>query len=306
MGEVRPLRAASGVLITDDLLDSWTIHMEASGLASRTIKIYLTQVNAWRDWCVSSGQQPALQRDIVVAFLASERARGLAANSVKTRFRAINVLANWLHDEGLAPANALRGVKVPTPVLDPPPVLSEEDLAALIRACAGTRFIDRRDAAALRLLMDTGMRASECVGIQLDDLQLRKRLVTVHGKGGRTRTIPFEGKTAVALDRYLRQRRTHRYADHPALWLGERGPLAYDGLSYALAQRAERAEIEGFHLHRLRHTLAHRWLAAGGSELGLQDVAGWTSPAMLARYGASARAERAIAEANRLHLNQDL
>lgn len=306
MGNVRPLRAAGGVLITDDVLDSWTIHMEAGGLANRTIKIYLTQVNAWREWCVSSGQQPVLGRDIVVAFLASERARGLAANSVKTRFRALNVLANWLHHEGLAPANALRGVKVPTPVVDPPPILSEEDLEALVAACKGSRFIDVRDAAALRLLMDTGMRASECVGIQLDDLLVRKRLVTVRGKGGRIRTVPFEGKTAVALDRYLRQRRTHKYSEHRALWLGERGPLAYDGLAYALEQRAVRAGIEGFHLHRLRHTLAHRWLAAGGSELGLQDVAGWTSPAMLARYGASARAERAIAEANRLQLNEGL
>ena len=59
MGDVRPLRANGGVLITDDVLDSWTIHMEASGLASRTIKIYMTQVTAWRAWCIRSGPSAA-------------------------------------------------------------------------------------------------------------------------------------------------------------------------------------------------------------------------------------------------------
>lgn len=306
MGKVRPLRSHSSVAITDDLLDSWVIHMEAAAASQRTITIYLTQVNAWRAWCVATDQAPSLTRDSVVGFLAAERARGLAANTVKTRFRGLSVLANWLNNEGLTQGNVLKSVKVPTPVTDPPPVLEDEELASLLKACSGRRFIDRRDSAIARLLMDTGMRASECVGLELDDLSLRNKTVTVTGKGGRKRTIPYGGKTAVAIDRYLRLRRIHKYSDSKALWLSERGTLKYDGLAYAMEQRAQAAGIEGFHLHRLRHTLAHRWMAAGGSELGLQDIAGWSSSAMIARYGASARAERAAAEARRLNLNEDL
>lgn len=280
--------------------------MEAAAASQRTITIYLTQVNAWRAWCVATDQAPSLTRDSVVGFLAAERARGLAANTVKTRFRGLSVLANWLNNEGLTQGNVLKSVKVPTPVTDPPPVLEDEELASLLKACSGRRFIDRRDSAIARLLMDTGMRASECVGLELDDLSLRNKTVTVTGKGGRKRTIPYGGKTAVAIDRYLRLRRIHKYSDSKALWLSERGTLKYDGLAYAMEQRAQAAGIEGFHLHRLRHTLAHRWMAAGGSELGLQDIAGWSSSAMIARYGASARAERAAAEARRLNLNEDL
>lgn len=306
MGKVRPLRSHTSVPIVDDLMESWVIHMEAAGTSQRTITIYTTQVKAWRAWCEATDQAPLLTRDSVVGFLAAERARGMAANTVKTRFRGLSVLASWLNNEGLTQGNVLKGVKVATPVTDPPPVLDEEELALLLKACSGRRFIDRRDSAIARLLMDTGMRASECVGLELDDLSLRNKTVTVTGKGGRKRTIPYGGKTAVAIDRYVRLRRVHKYADSKALWLSERGALKYDGLAYAMEQRAKVAGIQGFHLHRLRHTLAHRWMAAGGSELGLQDIGGWSSSAMIARYGASARAERAASESRRLNLNEDL
>lgn len=82
--------------------------------------------------------------------------------------------------------------------------------------------------------------------------------------------------------------------------------MTYDGIADALEVRAEAAGIDGFHMHLLRHTLAHRWLAAGGSELGLMDVAGWRSREMVARYGAAQRAARAQAEHRRLSLGDDL
>ena len=61
-----------------------------------------------------------------------------------------------------------------------------------------------------------------------------------------------------------------------------------------LKRRAAAAGIEGMHAHRFRHTFAHEWLAAGGTEVDLQSLGGWRSREMLARYGASVRSERAI------------
>jgi integrase len=65
-----------------------------------------------------------------------------------------------------------------------------------------------------------------------------------------------------------------------------------------LKLRGRAADIEGLHPHRLRHTFAHRFRAQGGAEGDLAQLGGWRSPAMLARYGASAAAERAV-EAHR-------
>src|SRR5204863_9741412 len=115
--------------------------------------------------------------------------------------------------------------------------------------------------------------------------------------------VPFAPQTARAIDRYLRLRRGHRLADTPALWLGAHGKtLGYSGLHQALGIRAAQAGIAGFHPHVLRHTAAHRWLAAGGTEGGLMATAGWANRAMLDRYAAATRAERAAAEARGLNL----
>jgi len=68
--------------------------------------------------------------------------------------------------------------------------------------------------------------------------------------------------------------------------------------------RAQRAGIDGFHPHILRHTAATRWLAAGGSEGGLMAVAGWAKRDMLDCYTAATAAERAAAEARTLRLGE--
>jgi integrase len=102
---------------------------------------------------------------------------------------------------------------------------------------------------------------------------------------------------------YLNERERHPLAHTPDLWLGHRGKLfGREGLMRSLRRRALRAGVEGFRPHRLRHTAAHRWLAAGGSESGLMAIAGWTRTDMLVRYTRARASERAAAEARRLNL----
>ena len=122
----------------------------------------------------------------------------------------------------------------------------------------------------MRLLAEAGLRAGECVALTVGDVDVKRGLVTVRrGKGGKGRVVAIGPSTAVAIGRWLRLRSTHRLADTPALWLGAGGKgLGYHGVEGALRARAELAGIKGFHLHRLRHTAATRWLRAGGSEQG--------------------------------------
>lgn len=111
--------------------------------------------------------------------------------------------------------------------------------------------------------------------------------------------------TTEAIRCYLVLRAAQRHAEREELWLGERScGLAPDALYRSLRRRAERAGIEGFRPHRLRHTAAHRWLAAGGSESGLMAMVGWTRVEMLIRYTRANAGERAAAEARRLDLGR--
>jgi integrase len=111
--------------------------------------------------------------------------------------------------------------------------------------------------------------------------------------------------TGAAVDRYLRVRRHHKLAGSAALWLAETGGrdrLSYHGLRVALLGRANAAGVEGFHLHKLRHTFASRWLAGKGSEGGLMAAVGWSSRDMIDRYARSTASDRSMTEARELGL----
>lgn len=301
----RPEPDAPGV-VTPALLDSWAISLRADRKSPRTIKVYRVQADAFLRWAAARRVPAALDRNNVRAFLADENARGLEGNTLVTRFKGLQRLAAWLTEEGEVEVNPMAGMKPPQTGEKPVPVLTDDEVRALVRSCQGRTFNDRRDAAALWLLIDTGARASEAVGVQLTDLNLTHGLVTVRGKGDRTRVLPVGPQATQALDRYVRARRTHRHASLTALWLTQRGAWSYDGMAEALKTRAASVGVVDFHVHRLRHTLAHQWMLAGGSEVGLMSVAGWRSREMLARYGASAKAERAQQEHRRLNLGDRL
>ncbi|MGH8326160.1 MAG: tyrosine-type recombinase/integrase [Steroidobacteraceae bacterium] len=286
------------------LLPSWELSLRAERKSPQTIKSYGDAVRGFLRWCEEHGHSPALDRELMKGFVADLLDGGAEPATARSRQLGVRRFSAWLAEEGEIDDDPLLGLKAPkldTKVTDS---LTDEELRRLLKACAGKEFRDRRDEAIVRLMAETGMRAGELLGLTVADVELVRGLVTVRrGKGGKGRIAPFGPQTARAIDRYLRVRRTHRLADTPALWLGDRGKeLAYYGLRNTLQYRAEVAGLKDFHPHLMRHTAASRWLAAGGSEGGLMAVAGWSTRDMLDRYTRATAAERAAAEARGLNL----
>lgn len=288
------------------LVPSWELALRAERKSPSTIKSYTTGVRAFLDYCQDEGIAAVLDRRTVNAFTTALLDAGREPSTVVSRQLGVRRFSAWLTDEGEQASDPLVGIRAPkidAKVVEP---LSADELRMLLKACAGTDLRDRRDEAIVRLMVETGSRAGETATIALADVDLPAGTAVIRrGKGGRGRVVPFGPQTARAVDRYLRVRRTHRLADTPALWLGDRGKaFSYDALHKSLTYRAHLAGIERFHPHLLRHTAAHRWLAAGGSEGGLMAVAGWTRPDMLVRYTRARAAERAAAEARALNLGE--
>ncbi len=291
----------------EDLADfkrSWETALRAERKSEKTVKAYGEGVRAFLAWCDREGAEPVLDRATVSRFIAALLESGASPATAALRQLAVRRFSAWMAEEGYIPADGLTGIRPPK--LDVPnvPSLSDEELAALIRACEGKTFTDRRDEAIVRLAVETAARAEEILGMTVSDVDLTRGMAVIQrGKGGRGRRVPFGPRTAQAVDRYVRLRRAHRLAGTPALWLGDRGKeLGYYGLRMTLSRRAAAAGIDGFHVHQLRHTAASRWLGAGGSEGGLMAVAGWRSRAMLDRYVADTAMRRAADESRSLNL----
>jgi integrase/recombinase XerD len=286
------------------LLPSWELALKAERKAPDTLASYGYGVRSYIDWCESVPIEADLSRASVSAWVAHLLDNGAAAATARIRQLAVRRFAAWLVEEGELGTDPLLGIKPPkldSKVTEP---LTDDQLRALLKACAGPTLRDRRDEALIRLMFECGVRKGEVAALQLADVDLLAGLAVVRrGKGGKGRVIPFGPQTARAIDRYIRVRRTHRLAATPALWLGDRGkPFGNDGVYFSLRYRARLAGLEGFHPHLLRHTAAHRWLAAGGSEGGLMAVAGWARPDMLMRYTQAQASSRAAEEARTLNL----
>ena len=192
------------------------------------------------------------------------------------------------------------GMKPPQLPEEPLDVVRPEHLARLLKTCQGRDFTSRRDTAIILLLVDTGMRRAECVGMTLDDIDLDQRIVWVLGKGRRPRALPIGRKTAQALDRYLRVREGHRLTHLPQVWVGRNGPMTPSGIYQVVHDRARAAGLPAMHPHQLRHAFATSWLAEGGNENELMLVAGWKSRTMIDRYTKATAVERARASHARL------
>lgn len=275
-----------------DLLPSWERTLRARNRAPRTITSYLASAN---EFVAATGDPPV---DTIGQHHIEDHIDGLlertSANNAATAYRRLQQLFKWLTEEGEIPESPMRRMSPPAVPDKPIPVITDDTIRRLLKACEGRGFTDRRDAAIIRLLLDTGIRSAELVGLTVDDVDWSYSVVTVLGKGRRLRSVPFGAKTSEALDRYQRARRQHRHADLPDLWLGVKGPLTSSGVTQLLERRAGRAGVPATGLHRWRHTAAHQWLAAGGQEGDLEMLMGWSKASgMTRRYGRSAAEQRA-------------
>lgn len=290
-----------------DLAASFRRSLRAAGKAERTLVIYGQSTRFFCDWLVSQGRPAtldSLNRTSIREWLEHLLDSGNEPSTVATRYRGLRRFCRWLHEEGETDTVATAGVELPATADKPVRVLTDEEIARLIKACAAPRgkagefdrgiHDRRRDEVTVRLLADCGLRVSELVGLTLADVDLDQEVAFVVGKGSRPRAVPFSARTAQAVDRYLRQRRVHpRAKTTERLLLGERGPVTDDGIRWRLEELGKAAGVADLHPHALRHTFAHRWLANGGQERDLMHLAGWRSDAMLQVYARSTAVSRA-------------
>lgn len=220
--------------------------------------------------------------------------RAVRPRTVHTYHGHLRTFFRWLVAEGVIEASPMECIAAPIARADQIQPFAEGQIEALLRE-AKKVVHPRRDEAILRLLYDTGMRASELVHLRMNQLDIGSRRCTVLGKGNKHRTLYFGRQAAKALWNYLRD--SPREPEEP-LFYSDRGIQAGHGLTrsglFQLIERlGKRAKVEVTRCspHTFRHTFAVQFLRAGGNVFTLKEILGHTTLTMVNRYVAFAQAD---------------
>ena len=130
------------------LLASWELHLRAERKSPATIKSYGDGVRRFVAWCEEKGHSPALDRRTVAAFVADILESGAEPATARSRHLALRRFSAWLVEERELRDDPLLGTKPPKLDTKVVPVLTEDQLRALVKACDGPDLRDRRDEAA--------------------------------------------------------------------------------------------------------------------------------------------------------------
>lgn len=282
--------------------DDYRRSLRAANKSPKTVKTYMEAVNGLDAYLGRQGMPrsvAAIRREHVESYILDLMERWTPATA-NNRFRGLQQFFRWCIEEGEITKSPMANMDKPQIPERLPAVLTDSELASLLRACEGNSFTQRRDTAVLRVLIDTGARAAEVVNLTTADVDLDAATLRLVGKGNRERIVDLGPSTLYALGRYRRSRQQHQHRAMPWWWIGERGRLTDSGLRQLLERLGQRAGVENVHAHRFRHAAADDWLRRGGSEDGLMSQMGWRSRSMIQRYAAANRQDRAREEHRKL------
>ena len=167
---------------------SFARHLRAANSSEATIESYgqgVRQLALYLEAQDRLGQPSGVIRADVQDFLTDVLAHRRPATAL-TRHKALRAFFRWLVAEGELERSPLDGMAGPNVPEQPPQVLTMKDIGKLLAVCEGRDFGDRRDAALIRFLIDTGARRGEVAGLTVADVDLDDGVVLLHGKGGRS------------------------------------------------------------------------------------------------------------------------
>ncbi len=216
--------------------------------------------------------------DHVARYLLSLRQHGLGPRSVARHLSAIRGLYRFLVREGCIGLDPTEHLEAPRPPRRLPRTLSPQEAAALVESPPTDAPAGIRDRALLELLYSTGMRASECLALRIEDVNLTAGYVVCTGKGDRQRLIPMGAQAVHWVRGYLKTARPAlaRRADPGTLFLNRAGrPLSRQGLWGIIKKGTRRAGVRTpVSPHTLRHSFASHLLERGADLRSIQAMLG--------------------------------
>lgn len=203
----------------------------------------------------------------------------LAATTIQGYVRTLKAFFSWALRDEIIGANPMAKIPLPKAAAKLINTLTKEQIENLITVCRNSNGIGYRNLTMILLMLDSGLRISELIGIELPDVDLNGGLIRVRkAKGGRERMIPVGDLVRKLLWKYTNYyRQTPLIPSIKSLFLNIDGlPITRNGVQQMLRRYGQKAGIAGVRCspHTLRHTFAKTYLLNGGDVYSLQNILG--------------------------------
>jgi integrase/recombinase XerC len=228
-----------------------------------------------------------LELSTVRAFMADLYKQGQARASVARKLSALRAFGRYMKREGWIEFDPSALAVAPRREQKVPAHLTVDEMSRLLDMPDTTTPLGRRDRAWLELFYASGLRLSELVGLDLEDVNLSARMVRVMGKGGKERIVPFNASAKNALAAWLKDR--HRLTARKsvdALFVNSRGARLTGRSVQRFVSRYVAACSTRFGIspHALRHSFATHLLSAGADLRAIQELLGHVQLSTTQRY----------------------
>jgi integrase/recombinase XerC len=275
-----------------DALDGYERHLRLEmDRSAHTVRAYLSDAVGLLDHVRQLGGRSVADIDLGVlrSWLAILNRKGAARATIARRSASLRTFTAWAYRTGLIPTDPGQHLASPRAHRVLPPVLATDEAAAVVEIDQDDdSAIGLRDRLLVELLYATGIRVSELVGLDIDDVDRSRRVVRVLGKGNKERTVPYGLAAERALDRWLTGGRAELAGPSSggALLLGSRGGRLDPRVARDVVHRRVRAVPGAPDVgpHGLRHTAATHLLEGGADLRTVQELLGHASLATTQIY----------------------
>jgi integrase/recombinase XerC len=269
--------------------DDFIRHLRESNASSHTIKAYAGDLDVFAAY-IGSRDWKTIDHVAIRGFLSHLYDKGLSKTSVARALAAVRSLYRWLAQEGVVEQNPAKLVSTPRLPTKLPRVPTIEEVNSVLDGkMPEVASFPERDRLLLELLYGCGIRNSELVGINVEDIRISNEAILIRGKGKKERYVPFGGSAHEALTRYLPWRQqllATLKKTTPALLLNQRGGRLTTRSVGRIVKRIAIAKglSPDVHPHTLRHAFGTHMLEEGADLRAIQELLGHERLATTQRY----------------------
>ncbi|MBT8055805.1 MAG: tyrosine recombinase XerC, partial [Gammaproteobacteria bacterium] len=247
------------------------------GLSPRTITAYRRDLERYSKDLDRQGltRSAEAREHNVREFIAQLHRKGLGGRSIQRVLSAIRGFYRWLLREGRATQNPASAVRAPKSPRKLPQTLDADTVTRLLDF-EPTTPLAIRDKAIMELFYSSGLRLSELTALRWDQVDVASGLITVTGKGNKTRMVPIGTYASRALEKWQRVRGNYAGYDEPCIFVSQRGtPISVRAVQARIRYWASRQGIpQHVYPHLLRHSFASHLLESSGDLRAVQELLG--------------------------------